>query len=150
MADTFIMSSGRTWASSGSCCLVLYNANREEIKKDAGFMEFPMPTMDSNCKIILDLMGATREIEVSGIVTSSDVSCLCKFAQDIVGNGNSLIDGAQGATTTKYCYFSDIMNRGTGGLSNYIVVRIRNASASIEKADVSKLSYTISMLESAP
>ena len=58
-----------------------------------------MPTMDSNGQIVMDLMGATREITIEGIVSNKDVSDLFAYARDIVGlqgtagTYNTLISG---------------------------------------------------------
>ncbi len=135
-----------TFESSGSVLLTLYDVQSEDIRKSSGIIEFPMPTMDSDGKIIMDLMGASREITVEGIVTTSDVSDIYKYARDIVGlqgidgSNNTLISGAQGSTYGKFIYYSY-------GLNANISVVVSEASITSEKGNPESKKYNITMLE---
>jgi hypothetical protein len=145
MTSTITAAAG-TFESSGSAILTLYNVQTEDIRKNSGLIEFPMPTMDSNGKIVMDLMGASREITIEGIVTSNDVSQLDKYARDIAGlqgtagTYNTLISGAQGGTYGKFTYASQV-------LSANISVVVSEASIKNEKGNPNSKQYSITMME---
>ena len=141
-----ISSVGGTFESSGSVVLTLYDVQSEDISKSSGLIEFPMPTMDSNGKIVMDLMGASREISIEGIVTTGDVPEIYKYARDIVGlqgtggSNNTLISGAQGSAYGQFTYKSYTV-------SNTIFVVVSEASISSEKGNPESRKYNITMLE---
>jgi hypothetical protein len=142
-ASTITAVAGNNFYSSGSKVLTLYNVQNEDIRKSAGVIDLPMPTLDSNGKIVMDLMGASREISIDGIVAISDVGTgnLFKYAQDIAGLSgtyNSLINGSQG--TNQYSFFSQ-------ATSSSINVCITEASAKYEKGNPNSLTYSITMME---
>jgi len=142
-ASTITAVAGNNFYSSGSKILTLYNVQGEDIRKSAGVIDMPMPTLDSNGKIIMDLMGASREISIDGIITVSDVGSgnLFKYAQDIVGLSgtyNSLINGSQG--TNQYSFYSQ-------ATSSSINVCIIESSAKYEKGNPNSLTYSITMME---
>ena len=113
----------KTFASSSGVTLTLYGVQSELIRKSSGFIDLPMPVSDSNKKLLFDLMGASREISIEGVVTVSDVANLYNYAQDIAGLGaNSLIFGAQGSNSSRtgYVYTSEILNRGNAGTTTII------------------------------
>ena len=135
-----------TFESSGSVVLTLYDVQSEDVSKTSGIIEFPMPTMDSDDKIIMDLMGASRTITVEGIVTTGDVPEIYKYARDIVGlqgttgSNNTLISGAQGSAYGQFTYQSYTV-------SNAISVVVSEASISSEKGNPEMKKYNITMLE---
>ncbi len=141
-----ISSVGGTFESSGSAVLTLYDVQSEDVSKSSGLIEFPMPTMDSNGKIVMDLMGASREISIEGIVTTKDVPEIYKYARDIVGlqgtsgTNNTLISGAQGSAYGQFTYKSYTV-------SNTIFVVVSEASISSEKGNTESRKYNITMLE---
>ncbi len=141
-----ISSVGGTFESSGSVVLTLYDVQSEDIRKTSGLIPFPMPTMDSNGQIVMDLMGATREISIEGIVTTGDVPEIYKYARDIAGlqgtggSNNSLISGAQGSAYGQFTYKSYTV-------SNTIFVVVSEASISSEKGNTESRKYNITMLE---
>jgi len=117
---TIVAGSSKTFRSSNSNTLTLYNVVSEEIRKSSGVIEMPMPLSDSDEKFVFDLMGASREISIKGTVTAEDVggrANLWKYAHDLVGladgNGGTLVDGDQGnATTGRYIYTIETLSRG--------------------------------------
>ncbi len=141
-----ISSVGGTFESSGSVVLTLYDVQSEDISKSSGLIEFPMPTMDSDGKIVMDLMGASREISIEGIVTTGDVPEIYKYARDLVGlqgttgSNNTLISGAQGSAYGQFTYKSYIV-------SDTISVVVSEASVSSEKGNPESRKYNITMLE---
>ena len=139
-----ISSVGGTFESSGTNVLTLYDVQSEDVRKNSGIIEFPMPTMDSNNKIIMDLMGASREISIEGIVTTSDVPEIYKFARDLVGlqdgSNNTLVSGAQGSGYGQFSYQSY-------SVSNAIFVVVSDANVSSEKGNPESKKYSITMLE---
>ncbi len=145
-AVSTISSIGGTFESSGSAVLTLYDIQSEDVRKTSGLIPFPMPTMDSNGQIVMDLMGATREISIEGIVTTSDVPEIYKYARDIAGlqgtsgTNNTLISGAQGSAFGQFTY-------GSYTTSNTIFVVISEASISSEKGNPESRKYNITMIE---
>ena len=135
-----------TFESSGTAVLTLYDVQSEDVSKSSGLIEFPMPTMDSNGKIVMDLMGASREITVEGIVTTNDVPNIYEYARDLVGlqgtdgSNNTLISGAQGSAYGQFTYQSYTV-------SNAISVVVSEASVSSEKGNPESKKYNITMLE---
>ena len=135
-----------TFASSGSAVLTLYDVQSENISKTSGLIEFPMPTMDSDDKIVMDLMGAGREITIEGIVTTQDVSPISNYVKDIVGlqgvggSNNTLISGAQGGTYGQFTYNSY-------GISDTISVVVSEANVSSEKGNPEMRKYSITLIE---
>ena len=146
MVTVTISSIAGTFESSASNILTLYNVQTEDIRKTSGLIEFPMPTMDSNGKIVMDLMGAGREITIEGNVTIDDVSELYKYARDIVGlqgaagTYNTLISGAQGGAYGQFVYNSY-------AVSNAITVVVSEANVKTEKGNPNSRNYSITMLE---
>jgi len=141
--STITATAGNNFYSSGSKVLTLYNVQSEDVRKSAGVIDMPMPTLDSNGKIIMDLMGASREISIDGIITVSNVGegNLFKYAQDIAGLSgtyNSLINGSQG--TNQYSFFSQATN-------STIKVCITETSIKYEKGNPNSLTYSITMME---
>ena len=141
-----ISSIGGTFESSGSVVLTLYGVQSEDVRKSSGLIEFPMPTMDSNGKIVMDLMGASREITIEGIVTTKDVPDIYKYGRDIVGlqgtagSNNTLISGAQGSAFGQFTY-------NCYAVSETIFVVVSEANISSEKANPDGRKYSITMLE---
>ncbi len=141
-----ISSTSGTFESSGTNVLTLYDVQSENVRKSSGLIEFPMPTLDSNGKIIMDLMGASREITVEGIVTTGDAPTIYEYARDIAGlqgtggSNNTLISGAQGSAFGKFTYYSYTVN-------NEISVVVSEASISSEKGNPESKKYSITMLE---
>ena len=141
-----ISSVSGTFESSGTAVLTLYDIQSEDVSKSSGLIEFPMPTMDSNGKIVMDLMGASREITVEGIVTTNDVPNIYEYARDLVGlqgtagSNNTLISGAQGSAYGQFTYQSYTV-------SNAISVVVNEASVSSEKGNPESRKYNITMLE---
>lgn len=132
--------------------LTFYGVQSEKIVKTAGQLEMPIPTLDSSMKIVMDVFGASKEITVTGIVTSELLGegFIFQYAQDIAGLGNnSLIFGFQDDIDYgNYFYTSEIMNRGyfgEGHLSMGVVV----VDATIERKEFEPetLYYTVVMLE---
>lgn len=129
--------------SSGSAVLTLYNVQTEDVRKTSGLIEFPMPTMDSNGKIVMDLMGASREITIEGTVTTNDVPEIYKYARDIAGlqgNFGTLISGSQGSISGQYTYHSY-------ATSSKIFVVVSEASIQAEKGATENRTYSLTMLE---
>ncbi len=141
-----ISSVGGTFESSDSVVLTLYDVQSEDVRKSSGIIEFPMPTMDSNGKIIMDLMGASREITVEGIVTTTDVPEIYKYSRDLVGlqgtdgANNTLVSGAQGSIYGQFTYSSYTT-------SSKVFVVVSEASVSSEKGNPESKKYSITMLE---
>ncbi len=146
---TIVATSGNNFLYSGSKTLTLFDVSLENIGKTAGAIDMPMPTMDSDDKIVMDLMGASRTITVEGNVSIGDVGAgnLYKYARDIAGLAssgyNTLINGAQGDTT--YTYTPESLNRGSSGAT--ITVCITETSIKSNGGDANSLSYSITMIE---
>ena len=141
-----ISSIGGTFESSGTAVLTLYGLQTEDITKTSGLIPFPMPTMDSNGQIVMDLMGATREITIEGIVTKDNVPDIYKYGRDLVGlqgtagSNNTLISGAQGSAFGQFTYNSY-------ATSDTVFVVVSEASVSSDKGNPESRKYSITMLE---
>jgi len=139
--------SGNNFNYSGNKTMTLYNVQSEDFRKSAGVIDLPMPTLDSDGKIVMDLMGASREITIEGVVTIDNVggtaANLAKYALDIVGlastGKNTLINGSQG--TNQYTYQS-IFTQETA-----IKVVITESTAKFEKGNPNSFTYNITMME---
>lgn len=146
---TITASSGNNFYSSGTKTLTLYHVSLENISKTAGAIDMPMPTMDSDDKIVMDLMGASRTVTVEGNVTAEDVGAgnLFKYARDIVGLAssgyNTLINGSQ--SSTPYTYAPESLNRGGSGAD--FTVCVTESSVKSDSGNPNELSYSITMIE---
>jgi hypothetical protein len=101
----------------------------EESRKDAGLFQQPMTGSDSSAAILLDLFGASRTINISGIYTTTD-GTLTTFIAAL----DALVNGAQ----TQKTFVS-----GKSGATYYVLVT--SVSWSAAEGDVSSVSYTIDM-----
>lgn len=151
-----IVTGGNVFTSSGSATLTLYGVSNEDIRKSSGLIEFPMPVSDSNSKIMMDLMGCSREITIEGVVTIADCTKLCDYANDLIGlkdsptaSKQSLVYGGQGDTGSSqvgYKYYPELLNRSrTSNL--YIGVYVMEVSVNSEKANPNSLRYSITLME---
>lgn len=147
----------KRFSYSGNDTLIFYGVQSEKITKSAGQIEMPIPTLDSNEKIVMDLMGASLEIIVEGIVTTGLLGekegtgdLLYQYAQDLAGLGtDSLIFGNQeDSCYGNYDYTPEILNRGflsEGHIQFHVVV----TDVSIERieGETEVLHYTVTMKE---
>lgn len=143
------------FSSSGTNVLTLYGVQEEGTKKSSGLVEFPMPATDSDKKIAMDLLGASRTIHLSGIVTSQDVTSLYDYTNDLVGlkntptNGYStLISGTQGNNGGRKGYAYTGWTLNAGRLSTVTIsVYVTEVSVNATKGDPSSFTYTIDLME---
>ena len=140
----------KTFSSSSSTTLTLYGVQSENIQKTSGFIELPLPLQDSDSKIVMDLLGSSRNINIRGIVSEDDVGVnnLYKYASDIVGL-TGLITGNQKVATTNptgYTYNSEVLNYGNSGTTT---IKVLVMDASVERAygNPTSFSYSINLLE---
>lgn len=150
---TLLGGASKVFTSSTSSTLTLYGVQSETIRKSANLLDFPMPTADSNEKLLFDLMGTSREITVEGIFVTGmgSITDSYKYAADLAGLGNhSLINGSQGNTTYQkpgYDYTSEIMNRGNSGSVITIRVYVNDVTITGEKGNPNSFNYSITLLE---
>jgi hypothetical protein len=95
MTDPTIQKAGTTFLTSGTDTLTLYNGQSESLDKDAGLVKMPMPGTDSLQYFVLDILGTTKTIKISGRITFSDLADTWKFIEDL----ETLIDGDQSGMT---------------------------------------------------
>jgi len=141
----------KVFQSSSSNVLTFYDVQSEDISKNAGLMDMPMPTQDSDGKIVMDLMGTGREILITGIVGTADVGTgkLYLYAADIAGLGvHTLVNGQQGtAIYGQYVYTPETLNRGNTGAQITINVVVSDASIKSVKGDPESMEYSVTLLE---
>ena len=140
----------KTFASSTSATLTLHGVQTEIIRKTGNFLDLPKPLNDSDKKLLMDLMGAGREITIDGEVTVGNVALLYNYAQDIVGLGaNSLIFGKQGTNSSRkgYVYTPEVLNRGNTGAVVTINVYVSDTSVISDKGNPNSFKYSITLLE---
>ena len=98
----------------------------------------------------MDLMGAGRQITISGVVTTGDVADLYKYWDDLVGLGNtSLITASQGNTTYQkpgYDYTPEAGNRGRS-VNTTIRVYVQDAKVFGEKGNPNSFRYSLTLVE---
>ena len=153
----------KQFVSSGTKTFTLYGVQTEIIRKTGNFIDLPKPLNDSNAKLMMDLLGASREITIDRVVTSGDATAgsfeLYEYAQDLVGLGvtdggspanlywNALIFGTQGSNGGQagYTYTSEILNRGTSGVT--MRVYVSNANVISDKGNPNSFKYSVTLLE---
>lgn len=150
--------SGSVFRSSNSNVLTFYNVQSERISKSANLIDFPLPTLDSDSKIMMDLLGTSREVSVEGTVTSSDVPDIYKYANDLVGlktvvgaciSGSVLVFGTQGNNGGQagWTYTPSVLNQGLTGSQVTITVYVDSVDVTFEKATPSSFSYSVNLKE---
>ena len=106
----------------------------EESTKESGLFQMPLPASDSSSAILIDLFGASRTINISGVhVTGEGGKTTAQFIAEL----DALISGIQAATKT---FVSDKS-------STSYEVMINSVTWSSEEGAVSKVNYTINMTE---
>jgi hypothetical protein len=111
----------------------------EKITKDSQLFHTPLPQTDSKESLMLDIFGAKRDISISGIFngTQAEITVFIKELDNMV-NGNQALNKV---------YHSDY-GYGSEGDGNYNVL-IDRVSWETEQGAVTKLNYSIEMLEGA-
>lgn len=140
----------KTFISSGTNVLTLFNVSSEETRKTTGVIEMPMPMSHSSEKFVYDLMGASREVTMKGKVTTADVGTtagrtnLWKHAQDLIFG---LIDANQGdATTGQYLYAHDALSKGSP-VDVTVYVLVSEVTIEATKGNPDSFDYSINMTE---
>ena len=104
----------------------------ERQSKNGQLFQFPMPGYDSDWANLYDLFGMMRTININGIITGTDSTHLT-FINAI----EAIADGAQTGST--------FISSKTGFANK--TVFIDNFEWNVNKADVSKIEYSLSMIE---
>lgn len=142
------------FSSSSTNILTLYGIQSEVISKDAGFIEMPMPTKDSKDKIMMDLMGASRQVKIEGKVTQEDTN-LDDYINDLVGlkdsptNGfTSLINGRQGNNGGQKGYIYKPWMINIARITDItITVYVTDVTVTAEAGNPRSVIYSISLME---
>ena len=106
----------------------------EEHSKDAGLFQTPLPGTDSKDAIALDLFGTSRTIRVKGVYTTTNGTI-----STFIGQLDALCNGNQTVTKT---FVSD-----KSGVPYEVLVT--NVNWSSESGAVTKVDYSIDMLEAS-
>ena len=106
----------------------------EDVTKDAGLFQMPMPGSDSSSAVMFDIFGASRTIKISGTFTVGDsgYATLALFIAAL----DALVDGSQTVIT----YTSG----KSGSTYNVMVMDVNWKS---EVGGVNKVDYNITMVE---
>ena len=151
VANPLLVNNGtKTFASSSSGTLTLYGVQNEEISKNSNLIEFPIPTQDSNKRLVMDLMGSSRNVNITGRVSTNDVSDLYKYVEDLVGLGtNTLVNGNQvgDGAIAGYSYTSEVLNYGRASTQTTFAVYIMDVSVTRDKGDPESFSYSLNLVE---
>lgn len=145
MANPTLTRGATNFLTSGSTTLELYGAQRETLRKDAGFINIPIPTTDADSTIVFDLLGTTQTFTVSGIFTKSDNADNYKFVRDLA----SLIDGAQGDTGSSqvgYTYRPRIWNDGDSVQTDDLNVYVQDVEINEVAGEPTKYEYNVTLL----
>ena len=103
----------------------------ESSTKSSNLLNFPLPYSDSSASLIMDLMGTSRIISITGVKTGTTAQ-LRTFITDIEG----LQHGNQASLT--------FVSSWTNVNKN---VLIQDFSHTKDKGDESKVNYTLTLLE---
>jgi len=143
------------FSETASATLTFYGVQTETITKTSGLIDMPMPVSDSDKKLAFDLMGTSRTITIEGVTTSSDVTNLYNYINDLVGledsptaDRNTLLSGEQGSNGGEvgWKYYPESLNRGrTTNL--YINVYVTDVSVTSEAGNPNAIKYTVNMME---
>lgn len=155
VTNPYIVGGTVVFTDSGTATLTFYGVQSETINKTSGFIDLPMPVSDSNSKIMMDLMGTTRTIQIDGVATSSQVTNLYNYVNDLVGLRNSptaarntLIFGEQGSNGGQagWKYYPESLNRGRV-TDIYITVYVTDVSVTSEAGNPNSIKYSVTMME---
>ena len=105
----------------------------ERQSKSGQLFQFALPTKDSNLAVLLDYFGVMRKISVSGIITGVDATHV-SFIEAI----EAIVDGAQGSGEEFVSSKTGIANKN---------VFIDTFDWNVRKGDVSKIEYSLSLIE---
>jgi hypothetical protein len=106
----------------------------ERQSKNGNLFQMPLPTQDSNTAILYDFFGMMRTISISGIITGTDATQVT-----FIDAMEAIANGAQTGVT--------FISSKTGFANK--TVYIDNFEWTVQKADVRKLHYTLSLIEGA-
>ena len=106
----------------------------ERQNKNSQLFQMPVPTQDSDEAVLFDLFGMLKTITISGIITGTDATHV-SFIENIEG----IMNGSQTGSA---------FESSKTGLSS-ITVYIDNFEWSVNKADVSKIDYTLTLIQGA-
>lgn len=143
------------FSDTGTNTLKFYGVQSEMISKTSGFIDLPMPIADSDKKIMMDLMGTSRTITIEGIASSSQVTNLYNYINDLVGlknyptaSRNTLLFGEQGSNGGQvgWKYYPESLNRGRA-TDIFITVYVTDVSVTSEAGNPNSIRYTVSMME---
>lgn len=109
---------------------------QENIKKDSNLMIIPFPTMDSYATDVFDYMGVTKEITLNGVFISDNLGSQTAW----IGSMFGLIQGGQTGSTH---YASPV-------IGSPFMVKVQNFEYTREMADISRLHWTLKLIESSP
>ena len=121
----YALSPGMTTAGLGT-------VTKEESIKDAGLFQSPMPGSDANEAILLDLFGASRTINISGVYVGSaaDVATFV-IALDALVSGDQV---------------NQAYTSGKSGVT-YSKCLVNSVTWTSEEGSPTKVDYTISLTE---
>lgn len=105
----------------------------EDSTKDAQLYSTPLPGSDSSGSLVLDVLGTTRSITLSGTFTTADGT-----VSTMIGELDALCNGAQ----TKRTFHSDKSGSGYG-------VFVNSVRWSGEESGLGFVKYEITMIEAA-
>lgn len=143
------------FSESGTNELILYGVQSEEIRKESGLIDLPMPVSDSDSKLAFDLMGTSRTISIEGIVASSNVTNLYNYINDLVGLKNYpvaakavILSGNQGSNGGQvgWKYYPESLNIGRV-TDIYITVYVTDVSVTREAGNPSSIKYNLTLME---
>ncbi len=106
----------------------------ERQNKVGQLFQQPIPTRNSNQAILLDIFGVSRTITVTGIITGVDATHVT-----FINNIEAIINGAQVSST--------FVSSKTGYANKNVF--IDGFEWNVNKADVSKIGYTLTLIEGA-
>ena len=121
-----------TSINPGTGAIDLGDVQNETQTKDGNLFQTPMPYSDSDQSILFDLFGMMRTINVDGVITGTDATHVT-FINAI----ETIMNGQQEKST--------FISSKTGYANKNVY--LNTFSWTVNKADVSKINYSLSMIE---
>jgi len=175
MVDPTLTSGGKTFLTSSTAVLTLYNVQTEATKKSAGLIRVSMPVLsgantpvstnaDSNSAIMADLLGNSRDFHLEGRFTTQDISHAYKFVRDLASIGatdpQTLIYGQGDTQVTPnplspkvgYTYTPVALNLSSTGLitgtaQSTTTVYVNDVNVTLTAGEPNTVNYSLTLYE---
>lgn len=109
----------------------LGNVQNESQTKDSGLFQMPYPRKDSDAKVLMDIMGTSRNINITGKFTGTPTELKAFIAA---------MEGIQDGTQTGSTFVGDLVTTSK-------TVLIESFNWSYDKANLNSIDYSLTLIE---